>query len=197
MEIPPKISSLTCPNCGTPFPLAESEAANLEHCPKCARQTKVFMFPALERPFTGGTAAEAVMLEGEATCFYHAQKRAQVPCDACGRFLCALCDLEFNGQHLCPQCLEAGAKKGKLHSLERQRTRWDQIVISLLVLPLVLCWILLPLTSLVTIVLVIWKWNAPPSLVANTRLRLIVGTVLALVELLGGSFAWWMMINNW
>lgn len=134
------------------------------------------------------------MMEGEATCFYHAKKRAQVPCDECGRFLCAVCDLEVNGRHLCPQCLETGAKKGKVQSLERGRFRWDQVISTLLVLPLISCGFLLPLTSLAALVLVVWKWKSPPSLVHNTRLSLIVCGVLALIEFIGGCAFWWFML---
>jgi hypothetical protein len=196
MEIPPKISPFNCPNCGAGMLLPESNADSTDGCPKCRRRTRVITFPALTRAARTVTTAEAVMLAGEATCFYHPQKRALIPCDLCGRFLCAMCDLEFGGQHLCPQCLETGAKKGKLESLERERTRWDQIVASTLVLPLLLCWVLLPVTSLAALGMTIWKWNAPPSRVANTRLRLVVCAVLALVELAGGVIPWWLIATN-
>jgi hypothetical protein len=136
------------------------------------------------------------MVEGESGCFYHPQKRAVVPCDLCGRFLCAVCDLEFGGQHMCPQCLDSGAKRGRLQSLERQRTRWDQIVVSTLFVPLIFCWVFLPLTCLAALVMIVWKWNAPPSLVSNTRLFLILGAALAVLELAGGVIGWWLIVSG-
>jgi hypothetical protein len=39
-------------------------------------------------------------------------------------------------------------------------------------------------------VLVFWKWRAPPSLVVNTRLRLALGGVLAVLELAAVSALW-------
>ena len=43
----------------------------------------------------GGEDRAASALDGEASCYFHAHKRAAVPCDGCGRFLCSLCDLNF------------------------------------------------------------------------------------------------------
>ena len=48
-----------------------------------------------------GRSGERILVEGEAACFYHAEKRATVACSACGRFLCALCDLDFSDHHFC------------------------------------------------------------------------------------------------
>ncbi len=185
---------LNCPNCGKSLSELTDLLPAVERCPACERQTRVVVFPAFSRPAVKGATAEAVMMEGEATCFYHAKKRAQVPCDECGRFLCAVCDLEVNGRHLCPQCLETGAKKGKVQSLERGRFRWDQVISTLLVLPLISCGFLLPLTSLAALVLVVWKWKSPPSLVSNTRVLLIVCAALAFIEFVAGSAFWWFML---
>src|SRR5438874_13754528 len=79
-------------------------------------------------------------MEGEAGCFYHPQKRAIIPCAACGRFLCALCDVELNDEHLCPVCLETGRKKGKLTQLETKRTLYDSSALILSVLPIICLW---------------------------------------------------------
>jgi len=172
---------------------AELEARH--QCPTCARATRVYAFPALHRPSAAGATAQRVMLDGEATCFYHPQKRAHVPCDNCGRFLCAMCDLDILDAHLCPQCLESGAEKGRIKSLERGRTRYDQMASTLLIVPLVFCWFLVPLTSLAVLGLVGWKWNAPGSLVDNSRLRLTVCGIIAFLELVGGSLMWWLTMS--
>ncbi|MBI3882210.1 MAG: hypothetical protein HY301_19385 [Verrucomicrobia bacterium] len=169
------------------------ELSALPQCPACEVETRVVLFPAFDWPFAEAVRAELVVLTGEATCFYHPQKRAHVPCDACGRFLCALCDLDVNGAHLCPQCLETGAKKSRLPELERERTRWDRIVSTLLFAPLVLCWVLLPLTSLVALVVIGWKWKAPPSLVSNTRISLGVYAAVAVLQFGGSVFMWWLI----
>ena len=172
-----------------------AELASLDQCPACARTTRVYPFPAFGRPAVAGASAQRVMLEGEANCFYHPQKRAQVLCDNCGRFLCAICDLDVYDAHLCPQCLQIGAEKGRVKSLERGRVRYDQLASSLLILPLVLCWFLLPLTSLAVLGLVGWKWKSSGSLVDNTRVRLAVCGAIALLELAGSLLMWWFTVN--
>src|SRR5437867_11181347 len=103
-----------CPKC---------KAALLQHafnrdefapCPSCNASLHIEIFPALFRRMEAGRAGEVIMLAGEAGCFYHPQKKAVLPCEGCGRFLCALCDCEHQGQHLCPPCLETGRSKGKI-----------------------------------------------------------------------------------
>lgn len=187
---------LACPSCGATWPYAAMDLATLQNCPRCSKETRLVLFPAFDRPVAVGATAQAVVMEGEATCFFHPQKRAHVPCDGCGRFLCALCELDLGGKHLCAQCLEAGTKKGSLDTLERSRTRWDQIIAGLLVLPLVFCYFLVPFTSLAALGLVIWKWKAPRSRVGNTRLTLIICAVLASVELIGSVAAWLMLFGG-
>jgi hypothetical protein len=149
------------------------------------------LFPALNRPADLGATAVTALMDGEATCFYHPQKRAHVPCDACGRFLCALCDLDLNGRHLCPACLESGARKGRIQELERQRTRWDQITWTVLILPpLVSCGFLAPVAALAGLGILAWKRKAPLSIVDNARLSLGLATAVAGLEMVGGIVEW-------
>lgn len=194
--LPQSSFQIDCPNCGSPLALPTPGAIPPTACPHCRRPTRLLVFPAFFRPKETGRTAPVAMPEGEATCFFHPDKRAHVTCDGCGRFLCALCDLDVYEAHLCPQCLEAGERKRTVKSLERGRTRYDQIISALLVLPLVLCWILLPVTALVALGLVIWKWNAPISLVDNARLRLVVCSIVAVVELVGSLSMWWVTIHS-
>ncbi|HTI97262.1 MAG TPA: hypothetical protein VL527_00055 [Dongiaceae bacterium] len=189
------LAEIKCPKCGAAFPPGPPGLRPLSGCLRCGKLTQVLAFPALDRPASRGSAGELVVTEGEATCFYHPQKRAHVPCDACGRFICAMCDLEVSGQHLCPQCLETGAKKGKIKTLERSRTRWDQIVLSLLALPL-LIYFIVPATSLAALVILGWQWKKPGSLVAHTRWRFIICGVIAIMEFSTSSIFWWMMLTH-
>jgi hypothetical protein len=189
----PANSQIACPSCGAFFPLSGADLRSLLQCPACWRPTEIAVFPAYDRPAATGAAAEKVVMDGEATCFYHSTHRALVPCDACGRFLCALCDLDLNGRHYCPQCLEVAMTKNTVQELERNRTRWDKIIFSLLLVPLLFCYIFVPFTSLAALILVVWKWKSPGSLVSNTRVRLIIFGVLAAVEFVLSSILWWMM----
>src|SRR5437016_10234951 len=101
-----------CPRCKAPLAETVFNQARFVPCPACASPLQVEVFPAFFRPITVGRDGEALLVDTESSCFYHPQKKASVPCDACGRFLCALCDCELHGQHYCPTCLETGRKKG-------------------------------------------------------------------------------------
>src|SRR4051812_37349398 len=107
-------ASLTCPKCKRALPDELINQVELKRCHWCQTPVMIEIFPAMNRPIAAGSAAEALMMEGESGCFYHPEKKAVVPCEACGRFLCALCDCEVRGQHFCPSCLETGRKKGKM-----------------------------------------------------------------------------------
>src|SRR4051812_40609984 len=108
------LTLVECPKCKTPLDESVLNQPALTPCPACAVPVQVEIFPAFFRPTMTGRDGEAALLENEATCFYHPQKKALLPCEGCGRFLCALCDCELHGQHFCPACLEAGRKKGKI-----------------------------------------------------------------------------------
>src|SRR6516164_8202709 len=132
--MPSVAQPIACPKCKSVLGAEYFNRTELQPCPACSRLLRVDVFPALFRE-EKTVAAERVMAEGEASCFYHPEKKAAVVCDACGRFLCALCDVDFNGQHLCPACLEAGGQKGKIAKLQNARTRHDRIALALAVLP--------------------------------------------------------------
>src|SRR5262249_27253386 len=124
-------NSLCCPRCRAIWPSSPEALANLASCPSCGREFRINIYPAFNLPRAVGSTSEAVILEGEAACFYHPQKRAVIPCTRCGRFLCALCHLDFKDEHLCPSCLEVGRIKGGLNKFDTVRTRYDSAALYL------------------------------------------------------------------
>src|SRR5688572_22390826 len=107
-------SAILCPACYTALPPSHFNTRSFETCPACQARIQAEVFPAAFRILGPGQTGERILLQGESSCFYHEQKKAVVPCDACGRFLCALCDVDLNGKHLCSQCLDTGRQKGSL-----------------------------------------------------------------------------------
>src|SRR5207237_9874176 len=128
--------SLLCTKCNSPLAEGIMNRAELTPCPSCGSPLQVEIFPAFFKRIAPGRQGESLMVEGESSCFYHPQKKAVVPCQACGRFLCALCDVELDGKHLCPACLESGKKKKTIHSLEDMRMLYNRQALVLAVLPL-------------------------------------------------------------
>ncbi len=189
----PSRSRLSCSRCGVPLPDSPDELGRLERCPGCLVRTKVTLFPAYHRSLTTAAGAGGMAVsEGEATCFYHAQKRAVALCDGCGRFLCGLCNMEVSPQHFCPSCLESLGNQGRIQSLERQRTRYDQIVWSLLVVPAII-WPVAVVTAPTALGLALWKWKSAESLVHRPRVSLGIAIPLALTEI-GLTLTFWILL---
>ena len=152
-------------------------------CPSCEAPLAVEVFPAiLQTP--SAAAAEPLLVEGQSSCFYHPAKKASIVCQGCGRFLCGLCDLELNGRHVCPACLEAGQKKSKFKDLENTRVLWDHIALAVAIFPLLFFWPSV-LTAPYALYLVIRYRKAPCSLTGTSHLAFAAAGVLAAVETAG------------
>ena len=175
---------LLCPKCKAPLGEGAVNRADLTPCPSCATPLQVQVFPALFRRTETGPNPEALMVEGESSCFYHPQKKAVVPCEGCGRFLCALCDCLLQGRHFCPGCLDSGKKKGKIKSIETDRTLYDSIALGVALLPLLIFWLTI-ITAPMALYMGIRYWNAPRSIVHRTRIRLVFAIIFASLEIAG------------
>jgi hypothetical protein len=136
-----------------------------------------------------------VQTEKEAGCFYHPAKKAAVACAACGRFLCALCDVEFNGQHLCPMCLEKGKTKRKIKNLENHRVCYDKIALFVALISMLFIWPTLISAPIVLFMVIrYWNaprsiiprtWNAPRSIIPRTKIRFILAFGIACLQIAG------------
>jgi hypothetical protein len=177
--------SLQCPRCQALLPDNLANQPDLSPCPACGTEVQIAVFPAIFQTARTGTEAENILIEGESGCFYHPQKRANATCDLCGRFLCALCDCEWQGRHLCPPCLETGRTKGKVQTLEQRRTLYDQIALSLAILPLItiIGFFLTIVTAPLVLFIVIRYWKRPGSMVQRSRIRFVIAFVLAVLQI--------------
>ncbi len=160
--------------------------SGLTPCPSCSVPIKVDAFPALLKGLPAGTSAESLLLDDAAGCFFHPGKKAVISCSSCGRFLCALCDVEFDGRHLCTSCLEAGKKKHKIKNLENHRTLYDSIALAVAIIPLLFIWPTI-ITAPIVLFIAIRFWKAPTSIIPRTKFRLIVALVIAVLQITGWS----------
>ncbi len=184
LDPPPEaFRRLDCTRCGTPLP-GGALVAGQWSCGGCAAALEVWAFPALWQGPAAATPGEALSVEGEAACFYHPHKRAAVVCDGCGRYLCALCDVPLGDAHYCPGCLETGKRKPTAASLDTQRTLWDQIALSVAILPMLIFYVTI-VTAPIAIVVAIRHWKTPGSLVRRSRWRFVVAMAIGAVQLLG------------
>lgn len=187
-------AALTCVKCRTPLVSAgKPQVAGVEFntgeifpCPVCGARTILEVYPALFHPVSFGGAGEKIASAEEAACFYHPQKRASVPCDSCGRFLCTLCDVELNGQHLCPNCIQSGKKKGRLKNLENERVLYDQIALTACFLPplLMFTWFVTAVSAPIALYLSIRYWKSQTSVVPRrSRLRFLLAIIFSILQI--------------
>ena len=192
---------LPCPHCATALSPTDFNGGGLTPCPGCHTPTQAQVYPAFLRPAQAGALPQTIVAEGEASCFYHPDKRAAAHCATCGRFLCALCDVELGGRHLCPGCLESGQSKGTLSELETKRTLYDGAALVLAVAPLAasVTMVLAPLTLLTAptaIIVALYGWNKTHSLVPRSRVRAILAILLGFLQIAGWGLGIYAMINN-
>lgn len=109
---PIRHGAIACPSCAGDVIPVETETGWIS-CPSCANRLQACLWPVV-RQNTNAAAA----LSDQATCFFHPDKAFQSCCRRCGRFVCALCDLQLGAEHVCPACFErgradSGAEAGK------------------------------------------------------------------------------------
>lgn len=186
---------IRCPECKTPVRESELNRLRPYRCSGCDNGLEVEVYPAYFRKVAPGQQAELVLVEGETACFYHPSKKAVIPCQACGRFLCGLCDCDLNGEHFCPLCLEAGKTKGKITGIENSRVRYDSIALILATLPLLIFYFTL-ITAPAALFVAIRHWNAPRSLIETSRARFVAAIVLASIQTVAWGIGIYLLIVN-
>ncbi len=173
--------TLVCSKCGAAIPV---EDWNREHafCATCRSPHSAYVFPALLSKIDQASTAAAIVAEGEASCYYHPRKRAAVPCDQCGRFLCSLCQVEFLGQNWCPGCIDAHRQKGQLSNLDASRPLYDNMALVLATLPAFLVWPTI-FTAPMSLYVSARHWRTPSSLLPRTKVRFYAAVLFAVLQI--------------
>ncbi len=185
---------LKCTKCAAPLAPEIFNTDQFSPCPSCGVPIRVEAFPALLQEITPGRDAEKLIIDDDAGCFYHPAKKAVVACESCGRFLCALCDLELNDRHLCAGCLEAGAKAKTIKTLETRRVLYDNLALSMAILSMVV-WFFSFITAPIVMYLVVRHWRSPSSIVPRTKIRFVAAFIIAGLQLVGWSWAVYALIR--
>lgn len=130
------IVAVTCPNCGGDVIPLETENG-WQFCPSCTRPLQIRLWPVIRR-----TAQAMTALTDQATCFFHPDKAFQACCHRCGRFVCALCDLQLGIEHVCPTCFERG-RGGSSAGAESAEWRYRDVLYDSIAVTLGWGWILI------------------------------------------------------
>jgi hypothetical protein len=151
-------------------------------CPGCSTQIMATTFPVISTP--AGATTVLPCEAGESSCFFHAGHRAETICDACGRFLCGLCSINFGKRKYCPDCIYRNRRERNDGLLIDQAILFDNIAISILALSvLTLSYLLLGLViSSLALCLVFIGWRSQRTLVRRSRFRFGFALILGLVE---------------
>ena len=173
--------SIACAACSWPVPRESWNREEGVRCGGCGRNVRVSAFPAIDVQIVGRRSRSASR-RGGSKLFLSSQSRAAKVCEECGRFLCALCDLEVEGRHICPRCFESGVGAHKIQTAEPRRLMYDSMALALATLPFLLIWPAI-IGAPWSLFIVVTRWNAPSSVVPRTKIRFIIAALFALAEL--------------
>ena len=173
------LAKLACPSCRRTVPEVYWQGFDTVRCPSCQSEFEQLRFPALLHRHQVDRAAR--LAADEANCYFHAQNRAEVACDGCGRYICAVCRVTFTGKQYCPSCLESRADRRKLP--ENQRVLYSHIALVLAIVPLIV-WPFTLLTAPAALAFCFYGWNKPSSLLPHRRrLRFVIAGIFATLEI--------------
>lgn len=181
---------LTCPHCK-----AEVSPGSLlfkpfgTSCEACHSRLEITVFPELFNTSVTSRAGDIISAE-EAACFYHEAKQASEVCDHCGRFLCALCSVDWHQEHLCPDCIQHAGQTRKRGNTSMGRTHYDRLTLALATLPALFIWPSM-ITAPAALFLVVYFWRRPCSFIEkrwHSRVRYIIAAMFALLQVAGWGF---------
>lgn len=187
-----------CSHCEHLLPAQPGNGWATQACGACGERQEALVFPAAAGlRFPRPRPAEAA--EGAARCFFHPEKGAASPCDLCGRFLCELCDLSFEGGRYCAACLasaQAGDADapGKAVALLRDRAFVPQNLALFLsfYMPMSLVGLyFIPLTAPGAIYVSARYWNHEDGVQERGRWPFAICILLSLAELAVFAFFAW------
>lgn len=180
-------SPLRCDVCDAAISEDAINRPELVVCARCGAPARVHVFRAMFEKTQAGTTPQAVQLDDESSCFYHPKKTAVLPCDHCGRFLCALCEIEIHGRHFCSGCVEQGATDGRMTELKPEYIHYDSIALGLAVLPALFLWPTL-FTAPAALYFVARYWKRPLSILPRRRWRFLVAALFAGMQVTAWGF---------
>ncbi len=182
----PDLDWTTCPACGTAGAVALRLHGGTGACRSCHRPVEGVWFRAA-RQSRLPPLPEDPPGEGDTPCFYNPRRKATTSCSQCGVFISDAWAAKWGAQTLCLRCLEKMRASRRTPQFETQRWLWDNICLALVAVPFTFVfWWLAPLTAPAALILGLWAWRKPGSLVPRGKWRLALAIVLAAAQVVGG-----------
>jgi len=128
--LPPiAVEAVICPGCKGDVVPVETKT-RWQTCPYCEKRLQIRVWGSVQQ-----NTSTVAAISDQATCFFHPDKAFQACCQRCGRFVCALCDLQLGAEHVCPTCFERGrANSGSGAATAEWRHRdvlYDSIAVTI------------------------------------------------------------------
>ncbi len=174
-----------CEKCSTRVDKHIINSKSWAPCTKCNALIWTDIFPAAIKAEQSGTKPAAPVMNDDAGCFYHPSKKAVIACSLCGRFLCSLCDIDLDNDHICFPCMEARQKKNSSPTLEKGRFLYDGMALRLSILPLIslfFTWATC-ITAPIALYISLRYWNFKNSITPRRRWRNVVAMILSLGQI--------------
>jgi len=172
---------VTCNNCKREIDVPVVGSVREVSCGFCGAALQYWLFPALAATVQP-SAPSLPAADGEATCFNHSRRKATTVCEACGRFLCPLCDIEVRDRHYCPACFQSKSTLGGMEQLRDKLVRYDRIALALVTLPALCCYPA-ALTAPAALFMTVWYWNRAETPHGSARKGMVLAAILALIEI--------------
>jgi len=177
------MSDVRCPYCLKKLSSQINGIEKKSVCPHCGKPINWYIFPRYFSKETKDEIPNNILVEGESACFYHANKKAVVTCNQCGRFLCSLCDLELNNEHICPNCFNSSKKNKKNFEYEESRILYDDLALSIAFWPIFTFYFTI-FGSFISLFLSIKYWNINSSIIEHNKSKKIFAIILSIIEIL-------------
>lgn len=171
----------SCKQCRAPLPDELINREALATCPSCAARFMFRVYPAATAETAPAAVESDACGDAAAGCFYHAGRPAGAVCETCGRFICALCRIEYRQGYCCPACIRRDIDRAGAPDVIRRHVRYDKIALTLALAPL-LFWPLTAISGPAAMIAGIRYWNRPVSLVTRGRGRLVLAIVLGFMQ---------------
>ena len=176
---------IECPQCHAVLKKELINNSDFFPCPQCRHSIRALVFPAFFQKPKIVEPPQPVVLDDQSNCFYHPDKKAVIVCTACGRFLCSLCDIELNEEHLCPACLQSGTRKKKIRNVDSEIVCYDKIAFAVAVYPII-TFIFTLITAPIAVFLSLRYWNTKS--LSGSRARFVLAILFGLVQITGWYF---------
>lgn len=172
--------AITCPRCGSELPISALEPTGCT-CAVCGTRAQAVVFPAIFR--SPEPAVDQPVLAGESTCYFHPNRVVAVACARCGRFLCQLCRIAWDGEDLCPACLEAsrGTETG---NLTPACYRYDSLALVVSTLPMVTVFFTI-FTAPLALGIALFTFRKRCSVAPRSKAQFVAAIVISLAQIAG------------